>query len=298
MTLGGVARAGLAAMVLVAAMAGCGGSDGDAAPATSVKGIEASQVGPVVDVRTGGHRFATRCAGEKGGPAVMLVSGQSDMEDEWSAVQARIGTFARVCAYDRLGVGRSGRPPAQQTFEDMARDLREVMRRLELEPPVVVVAHSLGGMVAVTLAQQDRKAVGALLLLDAVGPGYPQAVLDRLPAGSGRRGAEERADWAAWMSPAGNPERLDGRRVFMAGASLAPLGAMPLVALTHSIPEHPDSTSARQQADLESAWEEGQNDLMTLSSVGRLERVDLAGHAIARDQPAAVVDEVRELVGG
>ncbi len=297
MTLGGVARAGMAVVVLVAAVAGCG-SDGDASPETSVKGVEASQVDAVVDVRVGGHRFATRCAGEKGGPAVMLVSGQAGMEDEWSAVQARVGSFARVCAYDRLGVGRSGRPPDRQTFDDMARDLRRVMRRLELEAPVVVVGHSLGGLVAVSLAQQDRQAVGALLLLDAVGPGYPRAVLDRLPAGAGRRGAEERADWARWMSPAGNPERLDGRRVFIAGASLPPLGAVPLVVLTHSIPEHPDSTSARQQADLESAWEEGQNDLMTLSSVGRLERVDLAGHAIARDQPAVVVDRVRELVGG
>src|SRR3990170_4289665 len=107
MTLGGVTRAGVVVVLVAVATAGCGG-DGDPTPDTSVQAVEASRVGPVVDVRAGGHRLA-------------------------------------------------------------------------LQPPVVVVAHSLGGLVAVSLAQQDRKAAAGLLLLDAIGPGYPRAVLDRLP---------------------------------------------------------------------------------------------------------------------
>ena len=69
-----------------------------------------------------------------------------------------------------------------------------------------------------------------------------------------------------------------------------------LVALTHSIAQHPRSTSPRQQADLESAWEAGQNRWLRLSSAGRLERVDLAGHDIAAARPEVVVRRVRGLL--
>ena len=69
-----------------------------------------------------------------------------------------------------------------------------------------------------------------------------------------------------------------------------------MVALTHSIAEHAQDTPPGRQADLESAWEAGQNEWLALSSVGRLERVDLAGHDIAADQPDVVVARVRELL--
>ena len=69
-----------------------------------------------------------------------------------------------------------------------------------------------------------------------------------------------------------------------------------MVALTHSIAEHPPSTPPRRQADLESAWEAGQNGWLALAAAGRLERVDLAGHDIAADQPDVVVDRVGELL--
>lgn len=296
MTVGGRWRRVGAVLAAVVALAGCDLGDGPATPDTSVRAVEEARVGDVVTVRAGGHRFATRCAGDEELPSVMLVSAEgTPMTVAWSEVQGRIGRFARVCAYDRLGVGRSSRPPGAQTFADMAADLRGVLAALDLATPVVLVGHSLGGAVAATSAAQDPETVAALLLLDAAGPGYPQAVLQRLPL-TGRRGARERRSWAALQSPSSNPERLDGRRAFAQLAALQPLGGVPLVALTHSIAEHPRSTTPRQQADLESAWEAGQNRWLSLSAAGRVERVDLAGHDIQDDQPDLVVERVRELL--
>ena len=299
MALGGrwVRSTATAAVVVALLLAGC--SRGDEPPrGTKVRAVEEVRLGDVTTVRVGGHRFATRCAGETDLPTVLLVAAEgTPMAAAWSAVQGRIGAFARVCAYDRLGVGRSGRPPAAQTFVDMAADLRGVVERLEMTTPVVLVGQSLGGMLAATAAARDPDLVAGLLLLDAAGPGYPEAVLDRLPS-TGRRGAKERRTWSALQSPAQNPEHLAGQRAFAEVASLDLPDGVPLVVLTHSIPEHPRSTSPRQQADLESAWEAGQNRWLGLSGAGRLERVDLAGHDIAADQPAVVVDRVRELLPG
>jgi pimeloyl-ACP methyl ester carboxylesterase len=283
----------LACLVLAA----CAGAD-EAVRADGSVNARVAPLGDVVTVEVGGRSFATRCAGDEDDRAVMLVSGLGmDMDVSWTSVQSRIGTFARVCAYDRLGVGASTAPPAAQTFQDMAQDLDRVMKGLGLQRPVVLVAHSLGGMVAMAFAQQNRDDVAAMLLLDATGPGYPQRVLDRLPRRSGASGGEERDDWEALLDPASNPERLDGRTSFAEADSYAPLGDLPLHVLTHSISEHRSTTSPRQQADLESAWEGGQHRWLALSTAAVLERVDLAGHAIQRDQPDVVVQRVGELVG-
>lgn len=283
----------LACLVLAA----CAGADETVRADGSVN-ARVAPLGDVVTVEVGGRSFATRCAGDEDDRAVMLVSGLGmDIDVSWTSVQSRIGTFARVCAYDRLGVGASTAPPAAQTFQDMAQDLDRVMKGLGLQRPVVLVAHSLGGMVAMAFTQQNRDDVAAMLLLDATGPGYPQRVLDRLPRRSGTSGSEERDDWEALLDPASNPERLDGRTSFAEADSYAPLGDLPLHVLTHSISEHRSTTSPRQQADLESAWEGGQHRWLALSTAAALERVDLAGHAIQRDQPDVVVQRVGELVG-
>lgn len=283
----------LACLVLTA----CAGAD-EAVRADGSVNARVAPLGDVVTVEVGGRSFATRCAGDEDDRAVMLVSGLGmDMDVSWTSVQSRIGAFARACAYDRLGVGASTAPLAAQTFQDMAQDLDRVMKGLGLQRPVVLVAHSLGGMVAMAFAQQNRDDVAAMLLLDATGPGYPQRVLDRLPRRSGASGSEERDDWEALLDPASNPERLDGRASFAEADSYAPLGDLPLVVLTHSISEHRSTTSPRQQADLESAWEGGQHRWLALSTASVLERVDLAGHAIQRDQPEVVLQRVRELVG-
>ena len=275
-------------------LAGCTlAGDGD--QGTRVRSAEQARVGDVEEVRAGGHRYAVRCAGDEQDPPVLLVSDlTTPMERDWDSVQGRIGASARVCAYDRLGVGRSGRAPPSQTFEDMATGLRAVVGELGLEPPLVLVAHGIGGMVAVTAMQQDPDLAGGLLLLDAAGPGYPQAVLDLL-AGS-RRAARERDSWARLLRPESNREHLDGRQAFAQAQAFRSLGPVPMVALTHSIAEHAPGTPPRRQADLESAWEAGQNAWLALARAGRLERVDLAGHDIAADQPELVVDRVLELL--
>ena len=276
------------------ALAGCtlaGDSDQD----TRVRPAGLARVGGVEEVRVDGRRFAVRCAGDGQDPPVLLVSDlTTPMERAWDSVQGRIGASARVCAYDRLGVGRSGRAPQSQTFEDMAAGLQGVVAELGLEPPLVLVAHGIGGMVAVTAMQQDPELAGGLLLLDAAGPGYPQAALDIL-SGT-RRAAPERDTWARLLRPEDNREHLDGRQAFAQAQAFRSLGPVPVIALTHSIAEHAPGTPPRRQADLESAWEAGQNAWLALTRAGRLERVDLAGHDIAADQPGLVVDRVRELL--
>lgn len=298
MSPGGLVRVSGVAVAAVLLLAGCV-VDGtaDEPSETDVSGVSVAPLDDPVDVDVDGRSFATRCGGDTDDPSVMLVSGLGlGMDRSWDAVQGQLAEHAHVCAYDRLGVGDSGRPPESQTFDDMAAQLAGVIEALELDPPVLLVAHSLGGMVAVAYALEHTDDNSGLLLLDAAGPGYPDSVLSLLPRRTNAKGGPERDVWEKRLDPKGNRENLDGRRAFAAAEEFPPLGATPLVALTHSIPEHPKTTSARQQADLESAWEEGQNHWLSMSSQSLVERVDLAGHEIQNDRPDIVVAQVRAML--
>jgi len=292
---GGARRAVLwGTCVVLGLLAACssGGSRAEPDDASETPAALAS----VEPVTVQGAQLATRCAGDEDAPPVLLVSGfGTALEESWDEVQADIGDFSRVCAYDRRGVGASDEPPGPQTFADMAVDLDGVIEELGLKRPVVIVAHSLGGMVAATWAEEHLDDLAGLVLVDATPPDYVQTALAVLPSGS-KPGAEARRDLQQLLRPGGNAEQLDGERAFEDALDLPPVGAVPLVALAHSVSEYGDGVKPRVAASLDSAWTAGQQRWAELSSQGRVQRVDLAGHFIQQEQPRVVVDTVREVV--
>ena len=288
-----MAAAGLGLVLLTACDLGDGSGSAVPDEATSATGVALPAVEPVT---VGDKQMATRCAGAKKDPSVLLVAGfDTALDDAWNDVQAQIGRFSRVCAYDRLGVGGSEAPPRRQGFARMADDLDGVVDVLGLRRPVVLVAHSLGGMVAATWAQDHAEDLAGLVLVDATPPSYVATALDVLPTGSAR-GSDVRRGLQQLLEPGRNAEHLDGEAAFADAETFGTLGDVPLIALTHSISDFGGELRPRDAAALDSAWTGGQQEWADLSSQGRVLRVDRAGHFIQQDQPQAVIDAVQEVV--
>jgi hypothetical protein len=63
-------------------------------------------------VSVSGHEMHLYCTGKAGGPTVVMDSGLGGGVLDWQTVQPKVAKFARVCSYDRSGIGWSESGPS------------------------------------------------------------------------------------------------------------------------------------------------------------------------------------------
>jgi pimeloyl-ACP methyl ester carboxylesterase len=132
----------------------------------------------------GGFELAYECLGE-GEPTVILEAGLGAAgTNEFFGFIDRVAETTRVCTYDRAGTGTSDNRPAGQhvTGSLMAEELHRLLDVLEIPLPVVLVAHSYGGMVVRAFEGTYPNDVAGMVLIDVSSePEVP--VYERLHAG-------------------------------------------------------------------------------------------------------------------
>lgn len=127
----------------------------------------ATPPGTLVDV--GGHRLHILCSGpqETGQPTIVLESGVGGWSLQWQAAQEQIAAFARVCAYDRAGMGWSEAGPAPRDGRQVATELHTLLANAGESGPYVLVGASRGGQYARIFSGLFSDDVAGLVLVDA-----------------------------------------------------------------------------------------------------------------------------------
>ena len=123
--------------------------------------------GRLVDV--GGRKMHIDCTGE-GSPTVILESGLGDSYVSWSQVQPEIAKFAHVCSYDRAGLGYSDPVSEPRTSKVIAQELQQLLRVAGVNPPYILVGHSMGGYDVRFYAKLYPTEVAGMVLVDALIP--------------------------------------------------------------------------------------------------------------------------------
>lgn len=122
--------------------------------------------GRLIDL--GGYRIHLDCTGTKQGlPTVVLSAGAGDFSTDWSLVQPEVSKFSRVCSYDRSGAAWSDLGPKPRTMIQEAFDVHRLLSLAGEHGPYLLVGQSLGGMVMRIFAEQYRKDVADIILVDA-----------------------------------------------------------------------------------------------------------------------------------
>ncbi len=104
--------------------------------------------------------------GNRANPPLVLIHGFASSLHWWDKLAPLLTPHYRVIRMDLLGSGGSEGPASgNYTVEDQATAIGEMLQRLDVTQ-ATVIGHSLGGAVAVALAEQQPTEVARLVILD------------------------------------------------------------------------------------------------------------------------------------
>ncbi len=100
-------------------------------------------------------------------PVVVFEAGfMYDGLRAWTSILSDVAEFAPVIAYDRAGIGGSEPDGMTPTPRHVAENLQRLLRALGVEPPYVLVGHSLGGPFIRMFAELFPDQVRGLVFID------------------------------------------------------------------------------------------------------------------------------------
>jgi pimeloyl-ACP methyl ester carboxylesterase len=202
---------------------------------------------------------------------VILLAGGGGTTSTWDKVQPQISTIAKVCSYDRAGLGKSSAVEKAQSVDEIVDDLEALLKIAHIRPPYVLVGHSIGGLYARKFDERHDAEVAGMVLVDS----SHEEQIWRFAKGEPGALAEY-PDWknSAAMSTQGflPPEK-----------HLQWHFAKPLIVLEHGIPPEP-------------VWHAMQEDLASRSPEGKLITAKESSHYIQKLQPQLVIDSIRAIV--
>lgn len=102
--------------------------------------------------------------------AVVFENGLGGRMEWWKEVLPRISGDTTTFAYNRPGYGGSDAAATPRDGSHIVDELREVLRAKGLNPPYVLVGHSLGGLYMQLFARRYPDEVGVLILVDSTHP--------------------------------------------------------------------------------------------------------------------------------
>ena len=234
-----------------------------------------------------------------GVPTVVLVHGSLDRSSAFARVQRHLEDL-RVVRYDRRGYGRSLHLGPSATFSTQVDDLTGVVG----DEPSVVVGHSLGGVIALALAQRRPDLVRAVVAYESPmswTPWWPSATAgsaaingavdphDAAERFMRRMVGDER--WERLPPRTREQRRAEGPALVAELASLRDAAHPPYVPEDVTVPvvaAHGSASSAHHRRTAEVLAERAPNAV--------LEVVDGAGHGVHLSHPAALAALARRAV--
>lgn len=255
-----------------------------AAAVASVVPSASSGPPPANLVSIGDRALWLECTGDDG-PAIVLESGLGGDHRTWKGVQPELASSARVCAYDRAGIGESDSSPGTRTAAAAVDDLHALLDAAGVQPPYVLVGFSFGGAISQLYASMHPDQIAGLVLVESSHPLEAAQFEEHLTP---TQIAEDRA------AVLDNPEQMDVFASFDELQAAEPLPNVPLVVVTAGISEGwpPDWDAATFDA-LRAAQ---QVDLVSFTEQGSQLIAEDSGHHVPSQEPEIVIAAIARVL--
>ena len=266
--------------------------------------------GPIVDGPDGlfmvdGRALALHCLPGPT-PTLIIDAGLGDSSEDWRAIAVELSTQTSVCTFDRAGYGGSDPGPFPRGPVVNAQELRALLSVAEIQPPFVLVGHSLGGLNAQAFWARYPSDVAGMILLDPPPRGFLEggrfpALWDLVVAEG--EGLQAQADQArrdsasdAWLMETMASEHQEMLRLGAVVADIDSFGDLPLLVVAAGRPNL--DYFGESAVAFQVFWIDENRALAGRSTVGRVEVLDSIGHAMAYEAPSIVLDLIRGFIGG
>ncbi len=201
----------------------------------------------------------------------------------WKQVLADISKDNTTFVYNRPGNGKSDAVSTPRDGEHVVDELRTLLRSKGLNPPYILVGHSLGGLYMQHFARRYPDEVAALILVDSTHPNQ-------------MKGKGSPQNWPTWFrfvfwvwgSSTVQSEFAGISTTGETVLSLPPFSGKPVILLTATQPKDGKS-------ELDNDVKEKRADLLRLYPGAKQIMVD-SGHNIQLEKPQAIIDAIREVL--
>lgn len=222
-------------------------------------------------VQVNGNALTITCRGE-GTPTVVFEAGAGG-DDQWFwRVQDAVRRTTRTCSYTRAGIN-APRPADNSpvTIGSLSDELRALLDGGGINGPYVLVAHSMGGMVAQVFASRNEDDVVGIVFDDS-----------SVAAQVGRKDP-------VWEDGPGNPvDMVASRRELLNSGDF---GDIPVVVLTQNFADTNEYDSSQQ------SWWRRQHTALARRSTNSIHVLAVtSGHMIQEQQPELVIAATNEVV--
>ncbi|HKW48774.1 MAG TPA: alpha/beta hydrolase [Gemmatimonadaceae bacterium] len=253
--------------------------------------LATAQTHQLVDI--GGYQLDVVRTGA-GSPIVVFEAGLGDSLDTWSPILPTIAKSATVIAYSRAGFGRSEVSPAGRSVRQEVTELHELLTRLRLPTPYVLVGRSYGSILVRLYTSLYPKDVAGLVLVEGT---HEQQVkrwgmIDTTYPGGFRRFY----DSVLKTMPEG-PQAAETRetvRIQAAGAveGMRPLPDIPIAVIT-SMKSDPKALYVNGRPEGHVVWRALHDEWFQRSSNGVHLETTHSGHDTQHEEPQLVIDAIR-----
>lgn len=102
-----------------------------------------------------------------GEPAIIIIQGLANSITGWAAVERQLTPLIRVISYDRTGYGQSDTADEPPTATQIISDLDQLLKKANISPPFITVAHSWGGVLSREFLALRQKDIAGKVFVDA-----------------------------------------------------------------------------------------------------------------------------------